>query len=163
MSAEPDLEYLTINQIAEVMGIKPRSVRMALWRGLMPEPDMILFGNNLWLRDTIDKWLKTRGKKRKHKRLRRERLQGSPQRRTSLPRNARLSTIGKDPAAPLVHTAVGEEIAAKIAGELRDEGHYCVIRDVQELAVADPDTLDYDRRMLQQRIARKLRGLKKRL
>ncbi len=161
MSADPELEYLTTSQIAELMGIKPKSVRMALWRGLMPEPDMILFGNNLWLRDTIEKWLKTRGKKRKRKRTRGARLHAAP-RRTSLPRNARLSTIGRDPVKPLVQTTVSAEVAAKISGELRAEGHHCVIRDVQELAVADPDSLDYDRRMLQQRVARKLRGLKRR-
>jgi len=159
---KPDehIEYLTTGQIAERLGIKPKSVRQTLWRGLMPEPDLIMFGNNLWLSDTIEHWLKTRGKKRKRKRTRPQRLHAAPH-RTTLPRNAKLAKPAAT-AAPLVSSTVTAEMAKLVAAQLRNDGHYCTIRDVQELAVADPNSLEYDRQKLQQRVQRKLRGLKQR-
>ncbi len=161
MSADRELEYLTTSQVADLMGIKPKSVRMTLWRGLMPEPDMILLGRNLWQRETIDRWLKTRGKKRKRKRTRKQRLHTSPV-RTYMPKNARISTAGSTPSDLLPATTVSPEIAKQIAAQIRAEGDHCTGRDVQELAGADPASLDYDRKKLQERVMRKLRGLKSR-
>jgi len=159
-AADEHIEYLTTGQVAERMGIKEKSVRQTLWRGLMPEPDLIMFGRNLWLTETIDRWLKTRGKKRKRKRTRRERLHAAP-RRTVLPKNARIAR-STAPAVPLELSTVNVETAKLVAAQLRGDGHYCTIRDVQELAVADPHELDYEARKMQQRVQRKLRGLKSR-
>jgi hypothetical protein len=158
MSAEPQLEYLTTSQVAERIGVKPKTVRQTLWRGLMPEPDLILMNHPLWLADTIDQWRAKKGKIRKKSRrvTRPERVKRVPA--TTLPKNARLSR-GSAPSEPLVQATVSKEIAAKIAATLRAEGQHCTVPDVQTLAQTDPDELDYDRRKLQQRINRKLREL----
>jgi hypothetical protein len=162
VSVEPEPEYLTTRQVAARLGIKPDSVRQALWRGLLPEPDLILLGRNLWLIDTIDRW-----RSKKHiPRKKRERVRRSERLRktatTKLPRKLKLSPEGAAPGAPLVETTVSVETAAHIAAALRNDGHHCITRDVQELAVADPAGLDYDRRKLQQRVQRKLREIAKR-
>ncbi len=155
-----DDEYLTVRQVADFVGLKPRSVEMALYRGSMPEPDMVVFGRNLWLRDTIVKWRKTRYKRRKFKH-RKDRLKTPGT--DGLPKNLRVAGAAKNriDERPAVEAMSGD-VAKVIAAALRSEGHYCTVRDVQELAVADPEALDYDRRKLQQRVLRKVRGIKQR-
>ncbi len=160
-------EYLTMTQIAAKLGIKYRTVNMNRWRGLMPEPDMILLGRPLWLEETIDKWNanRRRGRKgsrktRKARKARALKNRREPVKRNSLPSGARLSNTGASADALPPVAAMDADVAAKIASLLRNDGHHCTSRDVQELALANPDGLDYERRKLQQRVMRKLRGIK---
>jgi len=53
-------DFLTTNQVAELLGIKPGSVRTARQRGRFPLPDMVQLGHPLWSRGTIERWAKSR-------------------------------------------------------------------------------------------------------
>lgn len=162
MSAEPQSEYLNTVQVAERLGIKAASVRQSLWRGLMPEPDLILMNHPLWLVETIDRWRAKKNKPRKRRRrgvTRKQRIRTVPSTAASLPKNTRLSRDGAS-SAPLAEATVTAETARVIAAAVRQEGHHCTTRDVQELAQADPHDLDYERQKLQQRVMRKIRALK---
>lgn len=53
-------DYLTSDQVAEAAGIKPSSVYRYRQRGDIPEPDQYVGRTPVWLRTTIDEWLKTR-------------------------------------------------------------------------------------------------------
>ncbi len=160
MSADPHLEYLTVKQVAEKLGIQARSVYQSMWRGLMPEPDLVLLNHPLWLPDTIDRWRQKKWKHRKKsRRVTRKARLARPASTNRLPPRAKLSRDGAAGAAPLPQATVMADVARAVAAKLRDEGHHCTGRDVQELAQADPADLDYDRRKLQQRVNRKLREL----
>ncbi len=151
-------EYLTVTQIAERLGIQVRSVYQSRWRRLLPEPDLILLNHPLWLTDTIDNWRNKTIKQRKRRR-KRIKTRVTPKSVNALPSRAKLSTAGAS-SLPLPQATITADMAAGIAAALRNEGHHCTTRDVQELAQADPDDLDYDTRKLQQRVMRKVRAAK---
>lgn len=154
---DEQLEYLTTAQVAERVGIKKQTVTQTLYRRLMPQPDLILFGIPLWMPETIDAWRAQCKKGRKKVRSRRTRKS-----RTVPPKNAKLSTVGAVSDFRPAGGVTDEETAKRIAAELRGEGHHCTAADVLELAVADPDRLSYERRRLQHRVQRKVRGALKR-
>jgi predicted DNA-binding transcriptional regulator AlpA len=52
---------MTTEQVAELAGISPVSVRRYTWRGVIPEPERI-GGILLWKRDEIEQWLAERRK-----------------------------------------------------------------------------------------------------
>jgi hypothetical protein len=173
VTAHSDPEYLTTRQVAERIGVRPRSITQALWRGHMPEPDLTLLDHHpLWLVDTIDKWQaarqkygrrwKTKGKraKRGERKTRKQRIRTVPV--ANVPRNAPLSKAEASPNEPLPVSTITAESAAVIAAAMRLDGHFCTTRDVQELAAADPDSLDWERQKLQVRVRRKIRGLAER-
>jgi hypothetical protein len=49
-------DILDTAQVADLLGIRPASVRQARWRGRMAEPDIVLSGRPGWRRQTIDAW-----------------------------------------------------------------------------------------------------------
>ncbi len=151
-------EYLTVTQVAARLGIQVRSVYQSRHRRLLPHPDLILLNHPLWLPDTIDSWRKKTIKERKRHR-RRKRRKPLPTSVNALPSKAKLSSDGAS-SKPLPAATITAEMAAGIAAALRNDGHHCTTRDVQELAQADPDDLDYDTRKLQQRVMRKVRAAK---
>ncbi len=163
MSADPEPEYLTTRQVAERLGIKYLSVRTSLYRGLMPEPDMRVLGYNLWLKDTIENWQRDKRKRRKAKPGKRRKpkvpreARVKPVNQETLPRNVRISSDRKN--KPVLKATIDGETASQVAALVRQEGHHCTTRDVEELHACDPSTLPYERLKLQQRVQRTLRGL----
>ena len=161
MNNEPDVEYLTAKQVAERIGVARQTVSVYLWRKSMPEPDLVLLGRPLWLPETIDHWRSqryVRYRKRRKGRRSRPRLLPTDQ----PPKNAKLSNLGaKSEFRPAA--GVNEVTAREVAAALRGEGHHCTAQDVLDLAQADPDSLVWERRKLQQRVQRKLRGIGERI
>jgi predicted DNA-binding transcriptional regulator AlpA len=55
-------DYLTTKQVAELLGVQPKTVRQYLWRERdnFPEPDERVGPLPLWKKETIEKWRKQR-------------------------------------------------------------------------------------------------------
>ena len=53
----PTLDVVGVDELAELRGVKRRTVLS--WRGTdrLPEPDVTVSGTLIWLRATIDRWL----------------------------------------------------------------------------------------------------------
>lgn len=52
--------YMTTKDIAELLGVTPKTVRQYLWRGDMPKEDMKVQQMPLWKEATIKAWQKER-------------------------------------------------------------------------------------------------------
>ena len=159
MSADPraDAEYLDSNAVAERLGIKRATLYVYASRGTMPEPDLVWLGRNLWLVSTIDAWRADWYKRGRVRISRRERHRASKayaQRR--LP--PKVAAVKRRSIGPALEP-VSEQVAKRVAAELRGEGHYCTSADVLELAGLPGDTeLERERELLLRRIVSKLRG-----
>ncbi len=152
MSAEK--EYLTAQQVADYLGIQLPSVYTMSCRGSMPAPDLYLMKRPLWLPETIDAYKASRFKRRRKTRTKRKHRVKAP----SLAAPERGVKVRQGATNNGVPLEIDEETALAIAGALREGGLHCTKRDVVELAAADPDTLDYERRSLQTRILIRLRA-----
>ena len=54
-------DYLTTKQVAELLGVQPKTVRQYLWRDEeFPAPDERVGPLPLWKKETIEKWQKSR-------------------------------------------------------------------------------------------------------
>lgn len=167
---EPEPAYLDAAGVAEYCGIKYASVRDYVKKGRLPEPDLVWFGVKLWLVDTIDDYRKLKWV-RIHQRPMIRRREVTP------PTGAFPNVVHKKPAVPRGRkdkrtsraassvgalkkpkvSTVSEDLAKEIAAELRGEGHYCTTADVMVLAdINDEETLEHERRVLRQRILKKL-------
>lgn len=51
---------LTTDQVAELAGITPASLRVYVQRGSAPKPDGYLGRTPWWKRETVDEWLANR-------------------------------------------------------------------------------------------------------
>jgi predicted DNA-binding transcriptional regulator AlpA len=55
----PSYEILTVDDVAELLGVKPRSIHLYIWRRTIPTPTYV--GRTpTWTRDTIETWLADR-------------------------------------------------------------------------------------------------------
>lgn len=54
--------YMTSTQVAEYLGISPKTISAYKSRGQMPEPDRTYGRTPLWRKDTIDQWRVTVGR-----------------------------------------------------------------------------------------------------
>jgi hypothetical protein len=54
--------YLSIEQFAEMAGLKPATLRNYRVAGLLPEPDVMVAQSPGWKPTTVQRWLKTRAK-----------------------------------------------------------------------------------------------------
>lgn len=52
--------YMTTKDIAERLGVTPKTVRQYLWRGDMPKEDAKVQQVPLWKEETIEKWRQNR-------------------------------------------------------------------------------------------------------
>lgn len=53
-------DLLDSSAVAELIGVKPATIRTYRHRGDMPPPDRTIGRTPVWLRDTIDRWLAER-------------------------------------------------------------------------------------------------------
>lgn len=62
-AAPPELEPLGQSDVADLLKVKPATVRVWNDRGIFPEPDFVLSGRHTgWYRSTIESWAKTTGR-----------------------------------------------------------------------------------------------------
>lgn len=59
----PD-EYLTPNQIAEMLGVKANTFHSYVTRGQAPAPDLRVGSHPIWMKRTIEDWMGRRRSKR---------------------------------------------------------------------------------------------------
>lgn len=57
-------ELMGYAEIADLLGVKRRTVRQWRWAGRFPEADASLSGTSLWLRHTVEEWAKERDERR---------------------------------------------------------------------------------------------------
>jgi hypothetical protein len=167
MSDDPSA-YMTCQDVADLAGIKRKSVWEQLSRGELPEPDLVWMRHPLWLPETIKDWRDnmhgsktrkpSRRKKRKAKLKRSERIKVPSTNTGRPPRIAKPSSNGA--SVPVV-SAVSEQIAKQIAAALRADGHHATTADVMNLSGSTGED-DHERDLLRQRVQAKLRGLKAR-
>jgi predicted DNA-binding transcriptional regulator AlpA len=55
-----DEELLDVAQIADIVGVKPATIRQYAHRGDMPKPDRRFGRSPAWRRSTIARWLEDR-------------------------------------------------------------------------------------------------------
>lgn len=53
-------EQLTTDQVAELLGVQPATVRQHRWRGVFPDPDGYVGRTPWWSRERIDEWASLR-------------------------------------------------------------------------------------------------------
>jgi predicted DNA-binding transcriptional regulator AlpA len=55
-------EYLDVKAVADLLGVKPQTVRAYKHRGDagFPEPDLVITGHPAWRRETIEAWIARR-------------------------------------------------------------------------------------------------------
>lgn len=158
MSADPDQEYLTAQQVADLRGITLKTLREALSRGRAPEPDLIVRTHTYWLPETIERWNARKGKRGQVKIPRKHRVRGK-----QADKPPRVKTLyGEKVEAPPEVTIIRKPRAREIAQALREEGFYVTSDDVMALAAHDGDRLPHEREQLRQRVLAKVRGLQRR-
>lgn len=52
--------YVDIRGFSELAGVKSQTIRAYRHRGILPAADAIYGNSPVWLRTTVDEWLKTR-------------------------------------------------------------------------------------------------------
>lgn len=53
-------EYLCVEEVAAVMGVRVGTVRNYRCAGLLPDPDVVVGKSPGWKRSTIERWMKKR-------------------------------------------------------------------------------------------------------
>lgn len=168
MSAQPMPEYLDAAGIAERLGVKRESVWQSIWRGHLPEPDIVILGHKLWLVDTIEQWEKLKWQRHaKRPAIVRQEAARTPRRPPRIRRSG--ATLPKQPRAARKRTRAGaserpavssltEQQASEIAAALRSSGVTCTTADVMLLVDHDGEGLDYERDVLRQRIVQRVKA-----